>query len=258
MYTSRRTDGFTLVELSIVIIIIALLAGGVVAGQSLLKASDNRTVYTKATEYISAINQFSEKYQGLPGDLYNATSIWGAQHATPATCQTTASSSKLTCDGDGDGHIGDNAATYYENFRAWQQLQNAGMVEGNYNGISNGAASTNVAQIDTNVPSSSVIGAGYSLLYLNSGAANVYSNTGHMLYFGGETADITRGAVLTTRDAWAIDKKVDDGEPGLGKVFVNDTGLLANCATTNSASTANYDLTNTTSSACNMIFVIGQ
>lgn len=252
------TSGFTLLELSIVIIIIGLLAGSIVAGQNLIKASDNRSVYTKATEYISAINQFNERYQGMPGDLYNATSIWGAQNATPATCRTSASSSKLTCDGDGDGHIGDDAATYYENFRAWQHLQNAGFVEGAYTGVTNGAANTNIAQIDTNAPSGVMAGSGYSLFYLNSGAANVYSNTGHAIYFGLESGTMTNAGALPARDAWSIDKKVDDGEPGLGKVIVNDTAILADCATTNAAATANYNLSGTAAQACNMIFLIGQ
>lgn len=257
--THRSLSGFTLVELSIVIIIIGLLAGGIVAGQNLIKASDNRSVYTKASEYISAINQFSERYQGLPGDLYNATSIWGAQNVTPATCRTTTSSSKLTCDGDGDGHIGDDAATYYENFRAWQQLQNAGFVEGAYSGVTNGAANTNIALIDTNVPAGVLSGTGYSLFYLNSGASNVYSNTGHAIYFGLEaTNSITSGGAIPPRDAWSIDKKVDDGEPGLGKVIVNDTAVLSNCATTNAAATANYNISSTADRACNLIFLIGQ
>lgn len=253
---SRKNNGFTLVELSIVIVIISLLVGGILAGQTLLKAADSRAIYTKAAEYIDSINKFNEKYQGLPGDLYNATSVWGAQNATPSTCQTTASTSPLTCDGDGDGHIGDSAATYYENFRAWQQLKNAGFIDGNYSGVTNGAANSNIAQIGTNVPEGTIVGSGFSIFYLNSGAANVYSNTGHAIFYGAEvTNSYTRGAAINTETAWAIDKKVDDGEPGYGTVITSDTAINADCATTNTAATAEYDVADTKDRTCNLIFL---
>lgn len=256
--SSEKINGFSLVELAIVITIIALLTGGVLTGQHLMKAADSRGIYTKAAEYIDSINKFNEKYQGLPGDLYNAITIWGPQHATAATCQTTASSSPLTCNGDGDGHIGDTAATYYENFRAWQQLKNAGMIDGSYTGVTNGAASTNITLIGTNVPAGPTAGTGFSLFYLNSGAANVYGNIGHAMYYGAQVASgMTSGPVISTETAWAIDKKVDDSKPAYGKVITNDTGVNADCATTAVATTAEYKVSDTKERTCSLIFLFG-
>lgn len=49
------------------------------AGQSLIRAAELRSVPTDAARYLTAINSFRDKYFALPGDMANAVKFWGAQ-----------------------------------------------------------------------------------------------------------------------------------------------------------------------------------
>ena len=134
--------GFTLVELSIVLVIIGLLVGGVLTGQSLIRAAELRNVTSQYQRYQAAVMTFRDKYFALPGDMTNAVSYWGAADGSTgntAACATTASTgSALTCNGDGNGSISPTAASSNEPFRFWQHLANAGLIEGSYDGITHG------------------------------------------------------------------------------------------------------------------------
>jgi prepilin-type N-terminal cleavage/methylation domain-containing protein len=126
--------GFSLVELSIVLVIIGLLVGSILTGRELIHASELRAVSSQYSQMWVAVNAFKDKYMGLPGDITNATKIWGSE---AAPCATTPSSGKLTCDGDGDGLINryNTGGTSQEDFRFWQQLANAGFISGQYTGV---------------------------------------------------------------------------------------------------------------------------
>ena len=70
---SRTIDkGFSLVELSIVLVILGLLIGGILTGQSLIRAAELRSVTTQYQGYVTAVNTFRDKYFALPGDMPNA------------------------------------------------------------------------------------------------------------------------------------------------------------------------------------------
>ena len=68
---------FSLVELSIVLVILGLLVGGVLSGQSLIAAAALRSVTTQEARWVAATQTFRDKYFALPGDMNNATSFWG-------------------------------------------------------------------------------------------------------------------------------------------------------------------------------------
>jgi len=72
-------NGFSLVELSIVLVIVGLLVGGVLTGKSLIRAADLRSVSTDYEGYRTATSAFRDKYFGLPGDITNASSFWVPQ-----------------------------------------------------------------------------------------------------------------------------------------------------------------------------------
>ena len=70
---TRKNQGFTLVELSIVLVILGLLVGGVLTGQSLIRAAELRTVSTQYATFSTAVNTFRDKYFTIPGDMTNAS-----------------------------------------------------------------------------------------------------------------------------------------------------------------------------------------
>ena len=66
--------GFTLIELSIVLVIIGLIVGGVLTGQDLIRAAEIRATIGQYEKYNTAVNTFRTKYNGIPGDLLAASS----------------------------------------------------------------------------------------------------------------------------------------------------------------------------------------
>ena len=251
---------FSLVELSIVLVILGLLTGGILAGQSLIRAAELRSVSTQFNQYMAATQTFRDKYMALPGDMTNATRFWGAAHATPATCRTTASTSALTCDGNGDGNIIDNGTTSNESYRFWQQLANAGLIEGSYSGITQG---TNAYSSTT--ANSPVGKLGNSLWFMWWWPAPYTGQTGtfdgnyaNFMQIGGSATNAHPiRSIFKPEEAWNIDTKMDDGKPGIGKVVIYAESGTSACSTTvgNNGATlsADYLLTGT-SAACTLLF----
>lgn len=61
--------GFTLIEMSIVLVIIGLIVGGILVGQDLIRASYIRATVSQIEKYNTAVNTFHDKYGFLPGDM---------------------------------------------------------------------------------------------------------------------------------------------------------------------------------------------
>lgn len=76
----HNNAAFTLVELAIVIVIIGLIFGGVIGGQSLIKTGERRTALTGFEKYITAIQAFKLEYSQLPGDFNEAWDFIGTHH----------------------------------------------------------------------------------------------------------------------------------------------------------------------------------
>ncbi|PZP86906.1 MAG: hypothetical protein DI582_01245 [Azospirillum brasilense] len=233
---------FSLVELSIVLVILGLLTGGILGGQSLIRAAELRSAAADMQRYQSAMYTFRDKYLGLPGDITNAEQFWGTD---PDGCpiHTNWSVKKsATCNGNGNGQV-----TSGEMFRAWQQLANAGLIEGSYTGVpgpNNSGTCTNIDhEIGVNVPAARLKPAGFGLLtysggYVAPGAVSFqfegnYSNT---LILGASTTSCeTAGPIMKPEEAWNIDTKMDDGKPGMGKLVtrtslpVGGPGVMPNC-----------------------------
>jgi prepilin-type N-terminal cleavage/methylation domain-containing protein len=253
-----RRNAFSLVELSIVLVILGLLVGGILAGQSLIRAAELRSVTAQYQRFYSAVFTFRDKYFALPGDMNNAQSFWGVAHATPATCATTASTTAVTCNGDGDGILEDNAAGSNEVFRFWQHLANAGLIEGTYSGV---GVVTTYGATTANAPTGKLSN---SLWFVynwgtQSGATasgifdGVYNNSFEFGGSGAATNSDPINAIFKPEELWNIDTKMDDGKPATGTLVMR--GGIPSCtsAAVSSTLTATYLLTNS-NLACAVMF----
>ena len=154
--------GFMLIELSIVLVIVALLVGGVLVGRDMIHAAELRSVLSDIDKYKTAVNTFLVKYNCVPGDCATATNFWGVD---PNGCPNTANNTvpkTATCNGNGNGTISsgwaNNASPYNcEEYRFWQQLANAGLVAGQYVGAKARTIGLN-CEIDGHLISRSVPG----------------------------------------------------------------------------------------------------
>ena len=223
-----RSPAFSLVELSIVLVILGLLAGGVLSGQSLIRAAELRSVSTEYERYTSAVLTFKEKYFALPGDIPNATAFWGKDNTH---CSGDSGTTKIpgTCNGNGDGIMGTtNAAdTNAEVFRSWQHLTLAGLIEGSYTGQSGPTSPSEFGVPGVNVPKSRFPNTGWTFWWGGNYPGDDHSyafDYGNMLRFG-------TGPVLTPSELWNIDKKMDDGKPATGKIMA---GYWKTCTTSTS------------------------
>lgn len=244
---------FSLVELSIVLVILGLLVGGVLSGQSLIRAAELRSVTNDFNRYQAAIYSFRDKYFSLPGDMPNATAFWNIAGGTTGNdnaCYDAASTDAKTCNGNGDGQIiGYTLARINsEPNRAWQHLANAGLIEGQYTGQSNGAVVPGVT-----APRGRISNTGYFLVYVTNGGSygESFSNdsNGNQLFFGADGNFAFRNPALKPEEAWNIDTKIDDGKPATG-VLQTDTTFSSACYT-GTYPTAAYAL-NTSSIACSL------
>src|ERR1035438_8206439 len=64
-----ETAAFTLIEMSIVLVIIGLVVGGILVGQNLIAAAGVRATISQIEKYNTAVNTFRTKYDALPGDM---------------------------------------------------------------------------------------------------------------------------------------------------------------------------------------------
>lgn len=241
-------SGFTLIELSIVLVILALLVGGILSGQSMIANARLKKISSDATLYLAALKNFQDKYQYLPGDFPSATTVWSATTGCPGS--TSVGAGNATCNGNGDGRIGAYGdGTNAESYHAWKQLFNAKLVPGPLVG-------------DTwPAPESSVKNAYFLPMYAGSAAGHNDLFDGdydHVFVFGAGTGT-NAGPALSAESARRIDEKFDDALPALGTIRSykkNANYGEANC-TTDTSKTAAYDIAQSGNAICGLIFLTG-
>ena len=76
--SDTKQNAFTLIELSIVLVAIGLLIGGILLGQNLIFAAQIQQQVKQLEEYSLAYETFKTKYNCIPGDCYNATTFFSS------------------------------------------------------------------------------------------------------------------------------------------------------------------------------------
>jgi prepilin-type N-terminal cleavage/methylation domain-containing protein len=251
--------GFTLVELSIVIVIIGFLVAGIAAGSNLVKQAQIRSVISDFNSFQTGYNGFVGKYNAAPGDLNTASSYWSGANNCSVTATTTGDA---RCNGDGNGTIDATATAATEEVAAaWKHLQLAGFIGA---GISPLADAIADLAVGVNAPASKITGTGFIITGTTSltRAAGVFAgiaNGSNNLYLGRLataaplTSSLTSGA-LRAEDAFNIDLKIDDGLSSnfTGAItgnFRSLDGSAATAATCATAATGVYTIANATT-AC--------
>ena len=222
-----QRDGFSLVELAIVLVILGLITGGILAGQSLIRASELRSVSTEYNKFVTAVASFQTKYDAIPGDFNEATRYWTQAAVCPGN--STQGNAATTCNGNGDGRVWMNAVTnptLNEIFRFWQHLALAGLIEGSYDGVTGDPGGYFAGGSPTNLPRSK---SGKNAVWSvgsednRSGASNgaMFAYDMHISFLLGGFVQGSWPYLTTLRpdEAWNIDTKMDDGQPGRGTVL---------------------------------------
>jgi prepilin-type N-terminal cleavage/methylation domain-containing protein len=203
--TRRSEQGFTLVELAIVMVIIGLLIGGILKGQELISNAKVSSTVTQLKGLDAALNTFQDKYNALAGDMNNT--------------QTRLPGGQASENGDGNGRINQLAgaapAAGAESTNAFVQLSRADLISGvNVNGgLAAGGIIPEVKAGGTMwLGTASNAGAG------TGGIATLNANKTYAS-LNGQTAAVAAGTGAIAPDAAAqIDRKLDDGTANTGTV----------------------------------------
>ncbi len=256
-----KNSGFTILEIAIVFIIVGLIVGGIVQGMSMIRQSEMQRLITDISDLTNATSQFVDKYGSMPGDMPNATTVWGRADGGADVTQNCAnpdtdinpSDPLATCNGNGNNRIADYdlpvANRNSEAYRFWQHLSNAGLITGKYTGIGGTefASPWKNAIPGENVMGSAISGLGFFIREkqlgqeCNAGSGwtgldtTIYKN---FMHIGGITPNsYPWKKIFTPEEVNSVDLKIDDGKPGLGNIVVI---CPINCATSTDTETAEY------------------
>lgn len=229
--------GFTLIELSIVLVIIGLLIGGILVGQSLIESTKLKKLQRTIVDMEIITRQFYQKYRGLPGDT-----------------------NKLPNGGNNDGAI-----NYTEYRKSFLHLAQVGMLPEKYKNIS--ISMTGINYDTAHDPKDTMLPTAYDgvgINFANTEFAQGFTSTDCVNatdykmgnYFHIEklipndtdsryvTGHWLRGEFIGRADYLALDKKMDDGNARNGKLWAyGDGGIYANanaCTMSNASCNATW------------------
>lgn len=182
-----RQQGFTLVEIAIVLVIIGLLLGAVLKGQELIENSRVKNATNAINSIKAGAFGYLDRYKALPGD-----------DGPLATLQARGSTwAPITVAGNADGSLGAPvnpfAAPAAEHLGFWQHLRAAGFITGS-------PADVGVAALPKNA---------------FGGLTGIASLAAQLANFNTVVVCMSQ---VPGKAATALDNQLDDGRPGSGSV----------------------------------------
>lgn len=187
----RQQAGFTLVEISIVLVIVGLLLGGLLQGHQLIESARVRAVINDINGISSAWFAFQDRYGAIPGDFANAQNQINAS----------------LVNGDGNGAIDSNQ----ERGQVWAHLSAAGLLTGAYDGTANAN--------NYNCPPGRCPNNGRGGAYLLSFAQE---SIGNDLAGTTDANELWSGNQLSASLLAEVDRKIDDGDATTGRMRLAD------------------------------------
>ena len=213
-------NGFTLVELSIVLVIIGLLIGGILVGQSLVDSAKLKSFISQIQQFDIAVNNFKQKFKGLPGDSSKFNGSCGGNYLNNSIIE--------------EGTDVDNNYFNCEIAKFWQDLSVTELSGTDY--TSTYSTKLKIGGNGANVPQAKwgdktgIIGSS------NSGAFDLGVNIFSIANFVGSASGFIPGGgtsnAFKPSDIAAFDTKFDDGVATSGDIRAYDgtqnLGALAN------------------------------
>lgn len=190
-------QGFTLVEIAIVLVIIGLLLGGVLKGQELINSAKVKNFATDFRNIPLYIYGYQDKFKSIPGDDRDAVTHLGAgaTQIALASAAGTAGNGRL----DGNWWDGASALSTSETVAFWQHVRMANL-----------AAGPTTITADTNLPTNAE-GNRIGIEGGSTVAANQYIT-------GLSGTYIICSAGILGKFAKQLDVTMDDGELATGSV----------------------------------------
>jgi prepilin-type N-terminal cleavage/methylation domain-containing protein len=262
-----KNHGFTLIEMSLVLVIIGLIIGGILVGQDMIKASEVRATLAQIEKYDTATNTFRTKYSALPGDIlasqatqFGFTTAQGSGGAYSTQPNTLGNGLIESCQNDMStiatlppyGYV----AFGCENSQFWVDLSQANLISEDLNQTGNAHGFIYIASTlsSSYVPTAKIAG-NYILVFAWNGINYFYiTGVGNSTYpqLSDSNGSTATSYNLTPSQAYQMDAKIDDGAPLTGKVLSNYTHDVGNIKITSVANScingSKYNLTGSASS----------
>jgi len=219
-----KKNGFTLVELAIVLVIIGLITAGIVGSQALLRQSEIRSVITGFHSLNTAYKAFSFEYNAVTGDFDDAWNYWGTDCFTPEDTTPT----EDECNGDGNKQV-------HKDDLYWTHLRLAEIINQEVGLSVNVAETSSVEAID-----SPVEGGIFRLTYVSG---TLFEQVGTFIVLQARN----HLGILPVKSAKNLDKKMDDGNASTG-FLLGISGNAEDCTTSDwsgAEGSADYDLSST-------------
>ncbi len=250
--------GFTLIELSIVLVVIGLIVGGILVGQSIISAAEVRAQITQIEKYNSAVNTFKSKFNAIPGDMRpEIAQQFGFYVGYNCTGQVGGRDGNGLIDGLGVGFTFYQAQGETEFF--WLDISSAAagsLIDGVF---PNGGAVEPVCNLggQSTVLSGTGIGTYFPSAKIGHGNYVYVYETSGFNWFGiaAITSTSNSGSIVTNANipviqAYNMDAKVDDGLPSTGNIqaaYLNNNAVVMFTApkttTSGGNATSCYDTT---------------
>ena len=214
--------GFTLIELSIVLVIIGLIVGGVLVGRDLIHQSQLSAQIAQISSYNAAVHTFQTKYNCMPGDCVNASQFFSGATNGNGNGQVAS-----VCDASnnvGNVSVDDN----YESPNLWTHFKAAGLAAapGAQLALVGGGYTLTTELLSATAPPAKLATQGWVMAMSFQTCANAFllsKGNGYVITGFVDTVPGLGGhgnavPLVSPSDVAWMDSKIDDGLAGSGTV----------------------------------------